>query len=479
MKKSFIFSVLALALAACSDNEGPWGIPQENPQEAIFSVENMEIVPESAAQATINLLSYNDANELIPMARVSALTDWPEGYNISAVMQLSGKSDFSNFDEIPVKIENDVFYVAPDAWQEVFVSKISKGPKAKENYVRFAVSATSLDGKQTIRIGGPDVFFAPITCTVVPFPSEMVIEDAYYLLGTINGWNVATAVKLEHSERDVYDDPVFTLLCNVNGVEGWWWKIVPESTYITGNWVDAANGSFGVAENGSSDLEGMLVARTATEDCGAGCLSVSGPFRLTINMEEMTYAWTQAIENLYVIGSGCGWDFGASQALGTTDFTNYYGFANVGDQFKFTSEMSWNGINYGNTGTPGTLNPDGGAGNLTNETPGLYWCHVNLPELTYDMTHITAIGAIGDFNGWGESVALTPSEDNLVWSGVVEFTGGSFKLRCNNAWDLSFGGDIEDLQWNNAPNIPDPGTGKYLVTLYLGSLPYVVEFAAQ
>lgn len=479
MKKSFIFPLLALVMAACSDNDGPWGTPQVNPQEPIFSTENMEVVAEPAAQNTINLLTYNDANELIPLARVSKLVDWPAGYDVKAVMQLSGKADFSTVDEIPVTVTDGVFCVAPDAWQEAYFAHISKGPKEKTNYVRFAISAVSTDGAQEIRIGGPDVYFANMAVQVLPFPSELVIEDSYYLLGSINGWSVAEAVKFSHSDKDVYDDPVFTLLCNVDGVEGWWWKIVPESTYLTGNWVDAANASFGVAENGSDALSGMLVGRTATEDCGAGCLKVSGPFRLTINMEEMTYDWSQAIENLFVIGSGCGWDFGAAQALGTTDYTNYYGFANVGDEFKFTSEMSWSGINYGSTGTPGELTPDGGAGNLTNSTPGFYWCHVNLPELTYSISQITTIGAIGDFNGWAESVALTPSEDMLTWSGVIDFTGGSFKLRCNNDWALSLGGDPNELGWDNAPNIADPGTGKYLVNLYLGSQPYVVEFEAQ
>ena len=308
------------------------------------------------------------------------------------------------------------------------------------------------------------------------------IEQNYYLLGTVNGWSVAQAIKLNHSDKDVYDDPAFSIKVDISAADaasGWWWKIVPESTYATGNWVDAKNASFGVAENGSEELSGMLVGRTATEDCGAGCLKVQGPYLLTINLEEGTYKFEMAIDNLYPPGDSNNWSHAASQMLFTKDYANYYGYANLNSIFKFTSAPNWDGINYGNAGE-GVLSTDGGAGNLTVAEPGLYWLHVNLAALTYEATLVKTIGLIGDAtpNGWGASTALTPSADNLVWTGEVTFGAGEFKFRANNEWTINLGGSMDDLQQDGA-NIGTPGEGTYTVTLDLRSLPYKATFVKK
>lgn len=73
---------------------------------------------------------------------------------------------------------------------------------------------------------------------------------------------------------------------------GWWWKVVPESTFRNGNWVDADNAAYGVVENGDGAAEGSLVGRTAKNDVGAGCLKMSGDLLLTINLEDGTYSFT-------------------------------------------------------------------------------------------------------------------------------------------------------------------------------------------
>ncbi len=101
----------------------------------------------------------------------------------------------------------------------------------------------------------------PQKIKVTPYPSDLVIENNYYLLGTINDWSVATAIKLDHTGNP-YENPVFTLKVNISNEQaasGWWWKVVPESTYLTGNWVSGDNAAYGVAENGDEATEGMLI----------------------------------------------------------------------------------------------------------------------------------------------------------------------------------------------------------------------------
>ncbi len=473
-----------MAMTACeSDFEGPWGTPQENEQLPTFTLSDISLQAAPETNSTIDLTQYNDEDKTVPFLNIESINNLPEGYDLKMVMNFGADENFNRMVDIDATVTTDeagkmTVGVAPDLLQNAFTSIISKGPKAKTVYARFAPYAVK--GQEQVRLGLNTEYVAPMQVTILPIPSSFVIEDNYYLLGTINGWSVATAIKFEHSDANVYDDPIFTLAINADNADGWWWKIVPESTYLTGNWVDGDNTSFGVADNGDSALEGILVGRTAAADCGAGCLKVTGPFLMTINLEEMTYKFEARVQSLYTPGDANGWNQSNSQQLTTTDYENYEGFAFIKTNgFKFTSAPDWDHTNYGAAGEEGKLSTDGGAGDLKVPADGLYWCTVNTTALTWTYEHITTIGAIGDFNGWGSSVALTPDADNpTIWTGTVDFGdgNGSFKLRCNDDWKIALGGDAEDLSWAaGGPNIPAPGAGKYSLTLYLNAFPYELQ----
>ena len=158
--------------------------------------------------------------------------------------------------------------------------------------------------------------------------------------------------------------------------------------------------------------------------------------------------------------------------LFTTDYANYFGFANLSvSGFKFTSAADWSHINYGDAGD-GKLSTDGGAGNLTVEESGLYWCDVNIAALTWKATKIETIGVIGSFNGWAESLALT-SEDGLFWTGTITLNeGDEYKFRCNNDWAINLGGVDEYNLVPNGANLKAPAAGTYTITLDLSVVPY-------
>ena len=483
MKKLALLSALLLgwAFTSCDNYDEPNPPAQYNPQESILATSEVSVTPSVTAATTLDLQALNNSATPIKIASISCTT-LPAGYSFATELQISN-NDFVKAIEVPSYIELDPeqegvysVYVKPDDLQGVYYNNISKGPSAKTLSVRFNV-LTEI-GKQYAYVGGPQNFYGPYSMTVLPFPTELVIEDNYYLLGTINGWSVATAIKMNHSDASPYDDPVFTLAVDITAdqaAEGWWWKVVPESTYVTGNWVDADNASYGVADNGDSALEGILQPRTATEDCGAGCIKEAGQFLFSINLEEGTYSFTSAVPFLYTPGDSNGWNQGASQMLYTNDYANYYGYAVLSPSgFKFTDAPDWDHTNYGDAGAEGTLSTDGGAGNLTVPAYGLYWCHVNTASLTYEVTQVTTIGVIGDAtpNGWDASTALTPSADYLTWTGSVPFGTGEFKFRANNGWDINLGGSSYQDLTQDGPNLPSPGTGTYTVTLRLNQLPY-------
>lgn len=483
MKKIAILSALAICLGftSCDDND-IIGIP-ENAQQPVFEAKNLTMAPTAEVTGkTVDLTVYNDANKVIPVVDVTA-TDFPTDYNLDFVMQISKDPSFGRFAEVETEMQGNVLTVAPDDLQSAYYSAISKGPKAKDVYVRYAAFAVDpKNDNNQIRIGNPDFYFAPgkdgyQSINILPFPSTLVIEDAYYLLGTINDWSVANAIKFTHSDENVYDDPVFTLKVDITpdqATSGWWWKIIPQSTYETGDWVDADNASFGVAVNGDESAEGALVARTATEDCNAGCYKVAGPMLFKINMEEGSYQISLAIEQLYTPGDANGWSQANSDRLFTTDYTNYAGYAHVKGNFKFTSALDWNGINYGFAGD-GKLSNDGGAGNLVAPAEGLCFLQANIANLTYSISvPVTTFGVIGDATpgGWEASTALTPSADEMVWEGDITFKAGVFKFRSNNAWDPNpnLGGSLDALT-NGGSDIASPGEGTYHVVLDLTTYP--------
>ena len=106
------------------------------------------------------------------------------------------------------------------------------------------------------------------------------------------------------------------------------------------------------------------------------------------------------------------------------------------------------------------------------EEEGLYWLTVDTQALTYTVTKISTLGAIGDMNGWGGQEPLTMSADYLTWTGDVTFAAGNgWKFRANDNWDINLGGEASNLTLDGA-NLPSPGDGTFTVTLDLSKVPY-------
>ncbi|MDE6577568.1 MAG: SusF/SusE family outer membrane protein [Muribaculaceae bacterium] len=480
MKKFALYSaaaILAFSFVACDDYEEPNPTPQTNPQEAILQTSEVSVASSVVSDPYV-LEALNNGGLNIVLATVEAPT-LPPAYSLAADVEITNNG-FARTASVPATVvavgDKYEVQITPDDLQGVYFNNISKGPKAKEVEMRFLLKTVVGEGKnvQQAYVGGPSNYYGPYTLTVQPFPSSFVIEQNYYLIGTACNWTMADAIKFNHSGADPYDDPVFTLKIDVSADEaaaGWWWKIVPESVFVTGNWGEGDYSQFGVEVNGSEDLEGILIG---TGEPGAGCLKQDGQLLLTINMEEGTYAFTSAVDFLYTPGDANGWSQTASQLLSTSDYANYSGYAVLSPNgFKFSSAPDWDHVNYGAADEEGKLSVDGGAGNLSVAEKGLYWCTVNTANLTYTATLISTIGVIGDAtpNGWDASTALTPDEDGLVWTGEIAFKGGEFKFRANDDWGVNLGGALSDLTQDGS-NIASPGEGTYEVKLDLSSIPY-------
>ena len=435
-------AALALGFTACEDYEPAQ--PQSNPQESIMSAEGITVAPVDSVNPSFDLKALEDAGSKAAVLNVLEAKDLPAVGELTFVMELAKSDDFAGAQQVATSVADGQVLVSPADWQAAYLKVIGKNPKTQDAYVRFA--AYIVNGSSSVRIGNPNLYYGAHKVSITPFPAAVTIEESYSLV--INGGETIT---LNHS-GDQYDNPVFTI--KVDFAEAAEWAIKgAELTY---------------APVASENVEN---AGTLVEGEGWGAMPV-GPWVLSINMETLTYSFASAFDNLWTPGDANGWNHGGSQMLSTTDYANYYGFANLSTGgFKFTSAADWSHINYGDAGE-GKLSTDGGAGNLTVPESGLYWCDVNIAALTWNATKIETIGVIGSFNGWAESLALT-SEDGLFWTGTITLNeGDEYKFRCNNDWAINLGGVDEYTLVPNGANLKAPATGTFTITLDLSVVPY-------
>ncbi|MCH5220373.1 MAG: DUF5115 domain-containing protein [Muribaculaceae bacterium] len=476
-KKLGILLVASLSVAAWScDEKNNVPLPT-NPQEPVMTGGDLTV--QSTIPTAIDLTALNASDTPVDLGKVTADTNFPEGYQLSFVGEMGREQEFVHTANFPVSLNEDgTLQTTADDLEAAFVAAVGKAPKTQTVYFRVAAYATK--GNAQVRMGGLDTYYVSGTAEVTPFDLGIVIEEAYGLLGSINGWSVADAVLFNH-EGDPYDNPVFTLEVTITddqAADGWWWKVVPQSTIATGNWVDATDASFGTAVNGSGDLDGALVGRTDTEDCGAGCITAPGIYEMAIDMENRSYEFKLlheyvAAEVLYVPGDHNGWNHAVAPQIKNTAKGVYRGFIPCKGGFKFTSQGDWGGINYGDSGTPGILSTDGGAGNLTVDTEGLYLTEVNTNELTYKMTLMNSVGLIGDFNSWSAQLPMETTDHAVYTATVAMEAGQGFKVRMNDNWDYNLGGDLNNLS-EGGDNISVPETATYTVTLNLSTYPYTL-----
>ncbi len=381
-----------------------------------------------------------------------------EDATVKFIIEVSGTEDFSNVVELPsVSDQNNAAVTAADL-NEAVKSLYGKAPNPRDIYLRATYYI--VDGTTSSQMPDP-VVLGPVSVT----PVGPVIETEYYLIGDINGWNIEDLndYKFSHSGKDVYEDPIFSIL--VNNVTGYF-KIVPKSSKDAASW----DGVLGNPIDGNTELEGDITL----ENSQAMRVTEPGWVKITLDMMEYKYSIELIGEmslELYVPGGHQGWDPGSAPSLYNRNFDfKYDGFVYFGEdntEFKFTSQPNWDGPNYGDGGD-GTLSTDGGAGNLKVSEAGMYRIIVDLSgSPVYSMVK-TVWGLIGDATegGWENSTPMTYDPEAGLWSVTTTLDAGSFKFRANDAWDINIGGDINNLSYDG-DNISVTEAGTYTVTLDL------------
>lgn len=308
---------------------------------------------------------------------------------------------------------------------------------------------------------------------VKAIPEAPVIEEGYYLVGDmfttdeVNGWTKEVAKAFNHSDKDVYEDPVFTVSFETTKADQYW-KIIPKKN------IDAddlwAPGVVGPKVDGDDSMTGALTNGEAK----AGKIAKAGKYKLTINMMDYTYTIEEVNYDpfIYFIGSTDGWG-SSDQKLALVDDAKgvYTGFVYIADpngaglQFKFQRIAGkWeNEINAGtfNKFLDAASDASGNIG--VTEGEGVYYFDVNLSEGTIKATKVETMGMVGGFQDpvWQEKAPLPMkwNKDEYCFevtnAGIAD--GVEWKFNVNKSWDISLGGTINELIVGSQTNLKVAG----------------------
>ena len=295
------------------------------------------------------------------------------------------------------------------------------------------------------------------TFQVKAIPEAPFIDNGYYLVGDmfttddVNGWTKGVAKAFNHSEKDVYDDPVFTVSFETTKADQYW-KIIPKKN------IDAddlwAPGVVGPKVDGDDSMTGALTNGEAK----AGKIAKAGKYKLTINMMDYSYTIEEVNYDpfIYFIGSTDGWKSN-DQKLALVDdakgvYTGYVYLADpngAGFEFKFQrAKDNWETAIGASTFVTFKESAIGVAnGNLgVKDGKGVYYMDVNLSEGTIEATKVETMGMIGGFNGWDGDAPMTWNDEEYCFEATnAGVTADGWKFRVNGGWAINLGGSLNNL----------------------------------
>ena len=432
IKKILLGMTLLMSMVSCTEDYTDWGNPQSNPQEEAVSFGDGSVTPVDV----IDLAKVE--TEKVKVASIVAPTSSNAAYTPNYKINFDGQS----FD-----IDADGNMATAELTSYI-VDKYGKRPTERD--IDATLDAWVSNGATAVKMATSEKF------QIKAIPEAPVIEEGYYLVGDmfttddVNGWTKEVAKAFNHSDKDVYEDPVFTVSFETTKADQYW-KIIPKKNIDSGDiW---AAGVVGPKVDGDDSMTGTLT----NGDAKAGKIAKAGKYKLTINMMDYTYTIEEVKYDpfIYFIGATDGWTK-AEQKLALVDANTgtYTGFLycadpnNWGNQFKFQRVAgSWdNEINSStfNTFDGAATNENGNIG--VNAGEGVYYFDVNLANGTIKATKVETMGLIGNFNSWAGDAAMTWNAEEYCFEATnVGVTADGWKFRVNGGWDINLGGSLNNL----------------------------------
>lgn len=428
-----------MSMVSCTEDYTDWANPQSNPdKEEAVSFGDGSVTPEGV----INLKDVT--GDKVKVASIVAPTSTKDTYAPFFKINFGGQS----FD-----IDADGNMAKAD-----LVNYITNtyGKRPIERDIDATLDAWQSNGSTAAKVK----MATSENFQVKAIPEAPFIDEGYYLVGDmftteeVNGWTKEVAKAFKHSEKDVYEDPIFTVSFETTKADQYW-KIIPKKNIDSDDlW---AAGVVGPKVDDDDSMTGLLT----NGDAKAGKIAKAGKYKLTINMMDYSYTLEEVNYDpfIYFIGATDGWT-NAEQKLALVDdakgvYTGYLYCADPngwGNQFKFQRVAGSydNEINSGAFSTfSGAATSEGG--NIgVNAGEGVYYFDVNLGEGTITATKVETMGMIGGFNEWAGDAPMKWNAEEYCFEATFKapnagVTADGWKFRVNGKWAINLGGSINNL----------------------------------
>ena len=447
-------------MGSCSDDFTNWANPQTNPQEDAITIPGF---------TATGVQAINFANVETDSVSTFTLSEaaLPAGFTLdNARLELTPQG-VENATKTTVNTSIEGKGAVADLSAAV-VSVYGKRPSARTFDAQVYVNAVK-DGQAVLIDAGK--------INLVMTPKAPFIDTNYYLVGQMTDWSLDTKFKFTHSDADVYEDPVFTIMFTTTD-DNQYWKIIPQGNVDAGNiWAveNAPKGVVGVEQDGDDAMSGTLLTTTSKgQKANAGKIAKAGIYQMTINMMDYTYTIKQIAPEYYLVGKLQGWSdklegktclMYAESAMVQSYTTQWNEDANLkiwlGSDFGVWDNAYGAKVD-GDNSVEGKI---GGSGAIVCPEPGAFYTFkVDFSTMTYKWTKLenqnpTAyekVGLIGVGGDWDNDVDMTEVTPHN-WFIEKTFPEGSFKIRANHKWD-------DAANWGFAEGQKFSSTGKLITS---------------
>ncbi len=438
IKKILLGMTLLMSMVSCTEDYTDRANPQTNPQEDAVAFGNGSVTP-------VDVINLADVTEdKVQVASIVAPTSSNAAYTPTIKINLGDKT----FD-----IDNDGKMATAD-----LASYIAEtyGKRPLERDINATLDAWISNGSTVVKMATSETF------QVKAIPVAPVIDEGYYLVGDmckteeVEGWTIEAAKAFKHSDRDVYDDPIFTLTFETKEANQYW-KIIPKKNIDAGTlWAD---GVVGPKVDGDDSMTGLLTNAAPK----AGKIAEPGKYKLTLNMMDYSYTIEKVMYDpfIYFIGSTDVWSSSDQKlALVDEETGTYTGYVYIADpnggglEFKFQRKAgSWDNAIGGKTFMTFKGAAIDKGDNLGVNAEGVYYIDVNLSEGTIEATRVESMSMVGDFQNWnieGPTPMTWNAEEYCFEATNAGVTDVGWKFVVNKGWSINLGGSINNLEQDGA-----------------------------
>jgi hypothetical protein len=437
MKKILSIMSMALLMAGCTEDYKDWAQPFQNGPEEPVSV-SISVSPGAA----VDFATITDETVKLFSASVSN----PEGAEATYTASITNEDGSK---EIAIKTDEN-FFCSTAELESAVNALWGRRPVARTIPVKV-LAYVKVNGVAIASTG---------TTTLTATPNAPVIEEAYYITGTVNGWdNNNTDYELSNGGADPYENSIFTVMIPGDKVTGdIEFKVTPKSG-LGGDWSKCLT---------ASDTEGIFATNNAGGNLKVAYVAGAKFYRIQFDLMNQTWsgAGLSFGDYFYEIGNESGW--GTSHALaGPANDGKYKGYYYLNGEFKFKPNAdNWDDdLEYvSGTTTSGTLT-DAGGPNCPDPGEGFYEIFLDAGALNYTLTKIESVSMIGGFNEWASDLEMTYNAEEGCWEVTTDQVSGEYKFRANHDWAINWGGDVKGLTQDGA-NLSIDG-GSHTFKLYL------------